>query len=110
MRGDGVWDRNDPGAVDTVIKQSVGLGILFPTKHALDELANDGYDLNDARNAIRKGKLVAIEGRRYRWHGPPVDDPSRTIELVLEIDAGQAVTIVTAMHIENVDHRRRARE
>lgn len=57
------------------IKGALRGGSLIVTKHAQDELADDGFDMNDLNYAIRLGRVVREDDAqdRYRMEGPLVD-------------------------------------
>jgi hypothetical protein len=60
------------------IRDAVRSGKYDVTKHAVDEMAEDGLDIADVEAAILNGKLVKTEkddprGTRYTLHGVAAD-------------------------------------
>lgn len=88
-----------------IIRASKSLGLISFCPPAQKKMVARNLDANDVSFAIRNGDLVAIEETRYRWHGPSVDDPERIIEMVFEIDEGEAVEVVTVFE-SNPETRR----
>lgn len=83
-----------------IIRNSLRLRLIQPSPYCQGRLLDRGLDMNDVMNAIRHGALLAIEDERYRWCGPVVDDGAKTIEVVFEIDEGEAVTVITVFAMD----------
>jgi hypothetical protein len=68
------------------IRTAVRLGEYDVTKHAVDEMAEDGLDIVDVETAILHGRIVKIEkddprGPRHTLHGIAADGSRRSAPL-----------------------------
>jgi hypothetical protein len=89
-----------------IIRQSVRLKLLWATDYSTGRMDQRGFDMNDAIHAIKHGHLLEIQDDgRCRWQGPLLDDPTITVELVLEIGRGTEVEIVTLFKVDT-EHRK----
>lgn len=80
-------------AAEVIKSATRGSGKLLILPHCQEELAADGFDVNDLLAAVRAGAVFAVEEEhgawRYKLQGPPVDQSlSKDVVIVFEIDIG----------------------
>ena len=84
------------------IKQLVKDGAFLFTEHVIEEMDDDGFEVEDVLNAVRRGRLREKQtsdprGPRYVFRGPALDQ--RKMEVVARLIRDR-VRILTVYSIE----------
>src|SRR5260370_39780121 len=83
------------------------------TKHALVEMANDGWTADDVRHAVMNGRVVLEEQKQDRlWRVEGKDGDGNRIQVVAAGEEGRnrgkgITTVEKAIHEENPEHNHR---
>jgi len=77
------------------IRALVQNGAFYLTEHALEEAADDGFDIFDVEYAILEGKIRKVWPRegKYECVGPALD--GRRVGIVCRVTARRKVRIIT---------------